>query len=246
MKRRRTFLTETGLGFTGLALNAMLQSEGVAHAATEGWRPPDGKPHFAPKAKRVIWLFMIGGASQMETFDPKPMLNKYAGKSVNETPFKDVENSPFVKKNLREVIAGLHTVHPTIYPMQIGFKKYGQSGLDVSDWFPHVGGHADKLAVVRSMWTTDNNHGAQLQFHTGRHVLEGQFPTIGAWVHYGLGSLYWASRSIPAAAARGRMGRTIWGRSTTACSCAWMRRTRCRSLRRDRTCSRRSRSASLR
>jgi hypothetical protein len=143
MKRRRTFLTETGLGFTGLALNAMLQSEGVAHAATEGWRPPNGKPHFAPKAKRVIWLFMIGGASQMETFDPKPMLNKYAGKTVSETPFKDVENSPYVKKNLREVIAGLHTVHPTIYPMQIGFKKYGQSGLDVSDWFPHVGSHAE-------------------------------------------------------------------------------------------------------
>jgi hypothetical protein len=189
MKRRRTFLTETGLGFTGLALGAMLQRDTLVHAATEGWQPPDGKPHFAPKAKRVIWLFMIGGASQMETFDPKPALNKYAGKTVAETPFTDIEKNPFVKKNLREVIAGIHSSPSIIYPMQVGHKKYGQSGLDVSDWFPHVGGRADDLAVVRSMWTTDNNHGAQLQFHTGRHVLEGQFPTIGAWVHYGLGAL---------------------------------------------------------
>ena len=77
MKSRRTFLTETALGFTGLALNAA-----------------ETKPHFAPKAKRVIWLFMIGGASQMETFDPKPALNKYAGKTIAETPFTDVEKSP--------------------------------------------------------------------------------------------------------------------------------------------------------
>ena len=94
MKRRRTFLTETGLGFTGLALGAMLRRDGVVQAATEGWRPPDGKPHFAPKAKRVIWLFMIGGASQMETFDPKPALNKYAGKTIAETPFKDTAKQP--------------------------------------------------------------------------------------------------------------------------------------------------------
>ena len=73
--------------------------------------------------------------------------------------------------------------------MQVGFQKRGQSGLEISDWWPHLGSCADDLAVVRSMWTTDNNHGAQLQFHTGRHVLEGQFPTIGSWVHYGLGSL---------------------------------------------------------
>ena len=65
----------------------------------------------------------------------------------------------------------------------------GESGIDVSDWWPHLGDCVDDMAIVRSMWTTDNNHGAQLQFHTGRHVLEGNFPTIGSWVHYGLGSL---------------------------------------------------------
>jgi hypothetical protein len=174
---RRTFLAGAGLGFTGLTLDAMFH------------RPPDGKPHLEPKAKSVIWLFMIGGASQMETFDPKPALNQHAGKTIEETPYKDTLDNPHVKKNLREVIAGLHKVHPTIYPMQTGYAKRGQSGIEVSDWFPNVGECIDDIAVVRSMWTTDNNHGAQLQFHTGRHVLEGQFPTIGAWVHYGLGSL---------------------------------------------------------
>src|SRR4029078_4035832 len=64
-----------------------------------------------------------------------------------------------------------------------------QSGILVSDWWPHVGEQIDRSAVVRSLWTTDNNHGAQLQYHTGRHSLEGAFPTIGSWIHYGLGSL---------------------------------------------------------
>jgi uncharacterized protein (DUF1501 family) len=186
MNSRRMFLADFGMGFTGLALAAMLNRDGIARGATIG---PDGKPHFAPKAKRVIWLFMIGGVSHVESFDPKPELNKYAGKTIDDTPYKETQNNPLVKKNLREVIAGLHKVHPKLFPMQTGFAKRGQSGIEVSDWFPHIAGCVDDIAVVRSLWTTDNNHGAQMQFHTGRHVLEGQFPTIGSWVHYGLGSL---------------------------------------------------------
>ena len=78
------------MGFTGLALGAMLHRDGVARAGTSaGWAPPDGSPHFAPKAKSVIWLFMVGGVSHMESFDPKPELNKYAGKTIDETPYKD-------------------------------------------------------------------------------------------------------------------------------------------------------------
>src|SRR5436305_2366425 len=88
---RRTFLADLGLGFTGLALSAMLQRDGYASPAA-AWMPPDGKPHFAPKAKSVIWLFMNGGVSHMETFDPKPELTKYAGKSIAETPYKDVQS----------------------------------------------------------------------------------------------------------------------------------------------------------
>ena len=80
-------------------------------------------------------------------------------------------------------------MRPKIYPLQVGFKKRGQSGIEISDWLPEIGSCADDLAVVRSMWTTDNNHGAQLEFHTGRHMLDGYFPTIGSWIHYGLGSL---------------------------------------------------------
>ncbi len=175
---RRSFLADMGMGFTGLALGSMLQRD-IALGAT----------HFAPKAKRVIWLFMIGGTSHMESFDPKPELSKYAGKKFVDTPHAGVLSNPNVKQNLREVIAGLHKTHSFIYPLQTGFAKRGQSGIEVSDWFPHVGECIDDISVVRSMWTTDNNHGAQLQFHTGRHTLEGQFPTIGAWVHYGLGSL---------------------------------------------------------
>jgi hypothetical protein len=167
----------------------MLQRDGIARAASEGWQPPNGLPHFAPKAKRVIWLFMIGGVSHVETFDPKPELNKYAGRQLSDTPYQGALDNPLTKRNLREVIAGLHTIHPLIYPMQVGFKKRGQSGIEVSDWWPNVSECIDDIAVVRSVWTTDNNHGAQMQFHSGRHVLEGQFPTIGAWVHYGLGSL---------------------------------------------------------
>jgi hypothetical protein len=186
---RRSFLS-TGMGFAGLALTAMLQRDGVLQADDDApWSPPDGKPHFAPKVKRVIWLFMVGGTSHVEGFDPKPMLDKYDGKSITETPFAALADSPHLKKNLREFVPGLHKVRSKLMRMQTGWKKYGQSGLTVSDWWPHMGGIADDIAVVRSMWTTDNDHGAQLQFHTGRHALEGPFPTIGSWVRYGLGSL---------------------------------------------------------
>src|SRR5947207_656095 len=88
---RRSFLADTGLGFTGLALGAMLYRDGVARGAEEGaWHAPDGKPHFAPRAKSVIWIFMCGGVSHVESFDVKPELTKYAGKSISETPYAKV------------------------------------------------------------------------------------------------------------------------------------------------------------
>src|SRR5580704_1623631 len=187
---RRAFLADVGMGFTGLALGALLARDGVARADTAAaWTPPDGKPHFAPKAKSVIWLFMVGGASHVESFDPKPALNQYAGKTIAETPFKATLDSPHLKKNLREFIPGQHKVQPKVYPLQVGYKKRSQCGTEVSDWWPHVGACVDDIAVVRSLWTTDNDHGAQIQFHTGRHTREGEFPTVGSWVHYGLGTL---------------------------------------------------------
>jgi hypothetical protein len=188
---RRTFLADTGMGFTGLALGSLLAPASAQASAGDGeagWRLPDGKPHFKPRAKSVIWLFMTGGVSHVESFDPKAALNQYAGKSISDTPYKDTLNNPTIK-DIREFVAGNHKVQPVLYPLQVGYRKRGESGIEVSDWWPHVGECIDDLAVVRSLYTTDNDHGAQLQFHTGRHALEGPFPTIGSWVHYGLGSL---------------------------------------------------------
>ncbi len=184
---RRTFLADMGMGFTGLALGAILQRE--ARANGPAWTPPDGLPHFAPKAKRVIWLFMNGGVSHMESFDPKPMLTKYGGKTIAETPFAGVQDPAKLAIERLIVPDANGNQRNKLYPLQVGFQKHGQSGLEVSDWFPHIARSADRLAVVRSMWTTDSNHMAQTQFHTGRNALDGEFPTLGAWVDYGLGSL---------------------------------------------------------
>ncbi len=188
---RRAFLADLGMGFTGLVLGAMLQRDGVARAsAPAAWSPPDGQPHFRPRAKSVIWLFMNGGVSHMETFDPKPMLTKYAGKTIGETPYKDAQDPEKLKLARVVVINDANGQQRNkLFGLQVGFKKRGQCGMDVCDWFPHVGDCADDIAVVRSMYTTDDNHGAQTQFHSGRHMLDGEFPTLGAWVHYGLGSL---------------------------------------------------------
>src|SRR4051812_21871442 len=185
---RRTFLADVGMGFTGLALGAMLQRDGFANDGAP-WSPPTGFPHFAPKAKSVIWLFMIGGVSHLESFDPKPALNKYGGTSISETPFKSVLDRKFLDENVRTAVPDQRKILSKLYPMQVGYSKRGESGIEVSDWWPHVGGCVDDLAVIRSMWTNDIDHGAQLQFHTGRNRLDGFFPTIGSWVHYGLGTL---------------------------------------------------------
>ncbi len=172
---RRQFLRGTCLGFGGMALNTML-----------------GSPRPAPKAKAksVIWLFMRGGVSHMESFDPKPALNDHAGKSIPDSPYSNVLD-PEKFENQRVVVVGDANGQQRnkLYPLQTGYKQYGESGTMVSDWFPHIGKQVDDLAIIRSMWTTDNNHGAQVQFHSGRHMLDPHEPTIGAWVTYGLGSL---------------------------------------------------------
>jgi hypothetical protein len=152
--------------------------------------------HHQPKAKRVIWLFMRGGVSHMESFDPKPMLTRYAGKSISETPYKDVLSAEKLK-NVRVVVVNDANGQQrnVIYPLQVGYKRYGHCGVEISDWFPHIGSCADEIAFLRGMWTTDNNHGAQVQFASGRHMLEPRVPTIGAWATFGMGSL---SEDLPA------------------------------------------------
>lgn len=174
---RRSFLADTGMGFTGLALGAMLAREAGASSA----------PAPSAKARSVIWIFLCGGVSHVESFDPKPELNRFAGKSIEATPYRDVLNP----SRLKDVVSANpnHGGRKILMGLNTGVRKHGQSGLEVADWWRHVGSCADDLAVVRSLWTTDNDHGAQLQFHTGRHVREGAHPTIGSWVSYGLGTL---------------------------------------------------------
>ena len=189
MFHRRTFLANCGLSFTGVALAAMLHRDGFASDGAH-WAPPDGKPHFPPKAKSVIWLFMNGGVSHMETFDPKPMLTKYAGKSIAQTPYADAQSAEKLKLARVVVINDANGQQRNVlYPLQVGFKKRGQSGIEMCDWLPHLGDCVDDLSIIRSVYTTDDNHGAQTQFHSGRHMLDGEFPTLGAWAHYGLGTL---------------------------------------------------------
>jgi hypothetical protein len=174
---RRSFLADTGMGFTGLALGAMLARENTARAELE----------IEPKAKSVVWIFLCGGVSHVESFDPKPALNRYAGISIDSTPYKDVLNPD----RLKDIVSAnpAHGGRRILMGLNTGYRKHGESGLEVGDWWTHVGECADDIAVVRSLWTTDNDHGAQLQFHTGRHVREGAHPTIGSWVSYGLGTL---------------------------------------------------------
>lgn len=185
---RRSFLADTGMGLTGLVLGSMLFRDGQLRAndTGAGWEPPNGDPHSKPRARSVIWLFLCGGVSHMESFDVKPELNRFAGKSISETPYASV-----LKTEGKDVI-GANPVHgnrKVIMPLQTGYKTYGECGLVVGDWFQHVGQCADDLAVVRSLWTIHNDHGAQLTWQTGRHPRELEHPTLGAWAAYGLGTL---------------------------------------------------------
>ena len=186
---RRSFLNRSALGFGAMALAAMIERDAQSDAPSVGYQPPNGQPHFAPKAKSVIWLFMNGGLSHMESFDPKPMLTKYAGKTIAETPFAEAQDPKKLAIERLVVPDGNGNQRNTLYPLQVGYRKHGESGIEISNWFPHIAHNVDKLAIVRSMWTTDSNHGAQTQFHSGRHQNDGDFPNLGAWVHYGLSSL---------------------------------------------------------
>src|SRR5205814_7703385 len=132
--QRRTFLADLGMGFAGLALGSMLHRDGIVRAADEpGWTPPTGQPHFPPKAKSVIWLFLSGGYSHLETFDPKPALNKYAGLTFDKAPFANPLLSPLHDKRSRSVGAAEINVrdqYPIIYPLQVGYQNRGARGTD--------------------------------------------------------------------------------------------------------------------
>ena len=145
---RRHCLADLGMGFTGLALGAMLHRDGYSSddlgtpVGRGGWTPPDGRPHFTPKARSVIWLFMNGGVSHMESFDPKPMLNKYAGKTIAQTPFASVQDPEKLAIERLRVPDGNGNQRNELFPLQIGFRDLDGSG---------VVGFGDLLTVL-SAW----------------------------------------------------------------------------------------------
>lgn len=173
-RTRRQFLTTAAGGIGGLALTALLDREG--HAAVPGTNPLAPKPnHTAPKAKACIFIFMEGGPSQMDLFDPKPMLNKLNGQPLPESMTKDMRFA-FIQKETATVLGSNQQ-----------FKKYGESGMDFSTWLPNIGSCADDICMVRSMHTDAfNHHPGQLMMNTGVPIF-GR-PSMGSWINYGLGS----------------------------------------------------------
>ncbi|MBW3623515.1 MAG: DUF1501 domain-containing protein, partial [Armatimonadetes bacterium] len=163
-----------GFGMTAL-LGLLAESEATAAVLDPKAKGKAGPlapkaPHFAPKAKRIIFLFMHGGPSQVDTFDPKPLLTRDHGKPL-----------PFARPRVTFAETGNLLKSPW------EFKKYGQSGIEVSDLFPHVGGCVDDLCIIRSLHGDNTAHGgALLQLHTGSDTFVR--PSMGSWVTYGLGT----------------------------------------------------------
>jgi hypothetical protein len=163
---RRDFLCRCGMGMAALSLSELLQSTA---APAEPLNPLTPRaPHFGGKAKRVIHFFLNGGASHVDTFDPKPSLDKYAGKAL-----------PVTFRTERKTGAA--------FPSPFKFRKYGQSGIEISDIFPNVAECADDLAVIRSMQANVPNHEPSLMLmNCGDAVMSR--PSVGSWLTYGLGS----------------------------------------------------------
>jgi hypothetical protein len=169
-RNRREFIRDGFCGFGGLALASLLEQQ-QARAAINPLGPK--LPHQTAKARAVIFLFMAGGPSHIETFDPKPLLNKLDGqprpKEFGQAKYQ------FIQGNAK--LLGTRRT----------FKKYGQSGIEISDLFPHIAQCADDIAVVRSMYGDMVVHSAaQYELFSGR-IVPG-FPSMGSWILYGLGA----------------------------------------------------------
>ncbi len=179
---RRDFLRRAGGGFGATALAGLLASaargsEARPRPIIDPTRPLAARPpHFAPKAKRVIFLFMWGGPSQVDTFDYKPLLQKLDGRPIPESFAKGMGKVGAATGSTDKLMAA-----------PFGWKRRGQSGLWVSDLLPGIAEHADDLCVIRSMHSESSNHApATYQMNTGA-TITGK-PSMGSWLTYGLGS----------------------------------------------------------
>ena len=186
---RRDFLFQSGGGVAGLALAHLLEREGLLAA-----EPQDGPcdllvpgnpyapkpPHFAPRATAVISLFMSGGVSHIDTFDPKPALMRYAGQPLDGR----VDGNIVVRQGFPG----------PLMPSPFEFSRHGESGIEVSELFPHLSQHVDEMAFLRSVYGRSNDHvQATYEMQTGQ--IRMGYPSVGAWVTYGLGA---ESSSLPA------------------------------------------------
>ncbi len=179
---RRDFLSRAGAGFGALALAYLLQQETSEAVASAGAITPlaSKPPHFSAKAKNVIFLFMEGGPSHLDTFDPKPKLRELAGQRLPES--------------FGPIITAMGEVDAPLLADRRQWKQHGQSGIWVSDWLPHMAECVDDLAVIRSCWCDGLNHANGVgQMNTGS-ILGGR-PSLGAWVSYGLGT---ENQNLPA------------------------------------------------
>jgi hypothetical protein len=181
---RRDFLWRAGGGFGAVALTALLAEDGffgpAARAAAISDNPLSPKrPHHPAPAKAVICLFMYGGVSHLETFDPKPELNRRSGQ-----PLPNLDRDPLFKVR-----------HPgKLLGSLCKFQKHGQSGIDVSDFFPNLAQRVDDLCIFRGMYADSFAHGSGLlQMNTG--YLRQGYPSLGSWISYGLGTL---NQNLPA------------------------------------------------
>jgi hypothetical protein len=180
---RREFLRHAGGGFGAIALASLLQGEGLLHAAADANppRPLASQPsHRAPRARRVIYLFMHGGPSHVDLFDPKPELVRRAGE-----PLPDSIGAVMTRRKVAH--------NPLLAPVK-PFRPRGDSGLEISDFFPHLGELAEELCVLRGCHGDSVNHPQSVyQMNTGS-ILMGR-PSLGSWVSYGLGT---ENDSLPA------------------------------------------------
>ncbi|MFP6768196.1 MAG: DUF1501 domain-containing protein [Planctomycetaceae bacterium] len=168
---RRDMLGRIGAGFGSLGLAGVMADAGLAAPAAAVSNPLAPRaPHFAPRAKYLIQLFMPGGPSQVDTFDHKPLLARYSGQRP------DLVN----RKSLRNTKGGL-------FPSPFGFKQYGETGKWVSDIFPHVAEHVDELCFIHSMHTNIPEHAGAITMMTLGH-LQPSRPSMGSWLVYGLGT----------------------------------------------------------
>jgi hypothetical protein len=174
---RRHFLSKLSMGFGSAALGSLLLPDLLKGAKSGMEDLPVGLPHFAPKAKRIIYLFQNGAPSQLESFDYKPLLNKMYGQDLPES----------IRNGQR--LTGM-TSNQERFPLigsKFKFNQYGENGVWISELFPNIGSIADELCVIKSMHTEAINHDPALTFmQTGAQV--GNRPSMGAWLSYGLGS----------------------------------------------------------